>query len=289
MTVAPGSCLNCGEPLTGKFCSQCGQRDVPPYPTVHEAVNDAWHEFSGWDGRLATTLTLLLTGPGLLTLASLQGQRNRYIKPLRLYLAASVLYFFVRAVVPEPLGMIPPATVPGPNENVTVDLMRPGGVPDFTDEEREELRENLEKAPPILKPLLTEIMADPQGFQRRVVENMPRAFFVLVPAFAGVLALLFRRRRYMQHLFFALHLFTAAFLALTVGELSKYTGSLGVIVSVQLAAWLAIFAYALISLKRVYAERWLVTIAKAVGLGFLYMLIWMPVMVALLAWALLMK
>lgn len=33
-------CLNCDEPLTGRFCSRCGQRAVPPHPTV--AVVGLW-------------------------------------------------------------------------------------------------------------------------------------------------------------------------------------------------------------------------------------------------------
>jgi hypothetical protein len=59
--------LNCGTPLGGPFCSACGQRDVPPYPTVRELVVDAFWELSGWDGRFALTVRALLPRPGLLT------------------------------------------------------------------------------------------------------------------------------------------------------------------------------------------------------------------------------
>ena len=31
-----GSCLNCGAPLAGEFCSGCGQRVVPAEPTIGE-------------------------------------------------------------------------------------------------------------------------------------------------------------------------------------------------------------------------------------------------------------
>ena len=33
-----GTCLNCGAALTGPFCAQCGQRNIPPYPSVRELV-----------------------------------------------------------------------------------------------------------------------------------------------------------------------------------------------------------------------------------------------------------
>jgi len=28
------ACLNCGASLAGAFCGSCGQRDIPPYPSV---------------------------------------------------------------------------------------------------------------------------------------------------------------------------------------------------------------------------------------------------------------
>jgi hypothetical protein len=48
VAVAPSpACLNCGAPLAGPFCAECGQRDVPPYPSVRELVVDAFWELSG--------------------------------------------------------------------------------------------------------------------------------------------------------------------------------------------------------------------------------------------------
>ena len=44
------ACLNCGAELTGRFCAGCGQRDVPPRPSVKELVGDAYGELVGWDG-----------------------------------------------------------------------------------------------------------------------------------------------------------------------------------------------------------------------------------------------
>ena len=52
-------CLNCQSPLMGPFCASCGQRDVPPYPTVRELAVDAFWELSGWDGRFASTVKAL--------------------------------------------------------------------------------------------------------------------------------------------------------------------------------------------------------------------------------------
>ena len=93
-------CLNCGASLSGLFCASCGQRDLPPYPSVRELAVDAVSEFSGWDGRLASTLRALIQRPGKLTHEFLEGRRVRYISPLRLYLMASLVYFRLRQRLP---------------------------------------------------------------------------------------------------------------------------------------------------------------------------------------------
>ena len=66
-------CLNCGEPLSGPFCSKCGQRAIPAYPTLRELVGDAWQELSGYDGRVLRTFRHLMRWPGALTLEVLEG------------------------------------------------------------------------------------------------------------------------------------------------------------------------------------------------------------------------
>src|SRR3954466_13252843 len=77
-------CLNCGAALAGAFCAECGQRAMPPHPTVRELVGDAFAEFVGWDGKFADTLRTLLRKPGELTRQWLDGRRVRFISPLRL-------------------------------------------------------------------------------------------------------------------------------------------------------------------------------------------------------------
>jgi hypothetical protein len=61
-------CLNCGAPMTGPFCAKRGQRAIPPYPTIGELTTDAFWELSGWDGRFAATVRILVRSPGRLNL-----------------------------------------------------------------------------------------------------------------------------------------------------------------------------------------------------------------------------
>ncbi len=92
---APTLCLNCGADLPGRFCPDCGQRDQPLRQPAHVFVAESVSEYLGVDGRLWRTLRRLLFRPGALTVAYLDGQRARYLRPLRIYLTATVLFFFL--------------------------------------------------------------------------------------------------------------------------------------------------------------------------------------------------
>ena len=98
-------CLNCGASLPGTYCPACGQKDQPLRTPVHRFVIDTLAEYLGLDGRLWPTLRLLIIRPGRLTQAYIRGQRERYIRPLRIYLTASVLFFLVLSLA-DPLGSI---------------------------------------------------------------------------------------------------------------------------------------------------------------------------------------
>ena len=109
------TCLNCGAVLPGRFCPDCGQRDQPLRQPAHRFVTESVSEYFGVDGRLWRSLGLLLFRPGALTVAYLDGRRTRYLRPLRLYLTATVLFFFLVslqdpfAVETETVAMTPVA------------------------------------------------------------------------------------------------------------------------------------------------------------------------------------
>src|SRR5262249_43593287 len=52
------------------------------------------NEFLNWDSKFFTTIALLILKPWRLTNEFLAGKRVRYVNPLRLYLLASILFFF---------------------------------------------------------------------------------------------------------------------------------------------------------------------------------------------------
>ena len=82
-------CLDCGAALVGPFCAECGQRALPPHPSMRELVGEALEHFSGWGGKFAETLRLIVGKPGELTRQWLNGRRVHFITPLRLYFNAT--------------------------------------------------------------------------------------------------------------------------------------------------------------------------------------------------------
>jgi Protein of unknown function (DUF3667) len=88
------NCENCGAKLTGHYCSQCGQAAIDYRRSFGHVVLDVLNEFLNWDSKFFGTLGLLITRPWRLTNEFVSGKRVRHVHPLRLYLLASVVFFF---------------------------------------------------------------------------------------------------------------------------------------------------------------------------------------------------
>jgi hypothetical protein len=275
-------CLNCQAELHGAFCAACGQRSVPPNPTIRELTGDAWHELTGYDGRIAATFRDLLH-PGRLTIEYLQGRRARYLSPVRLYLIASVTYFVVSAAAPADLARSP-AELRGP-AGLRIGVWEDSRSASLTEAERAELKAEIAAAPFPIRQLLQAIERDPQAFRARLFTIMPRVFFGMLPVFAGIVALFYRRRRFPTALVFAVHVHAFAFLAFTITEAVKFTNTMIIAVPVSLAAIAGFVIYALMALRSVFGGSWPGTIAKALGIGVSYLVVSIPAFVIILIWA----
>src|ERR1051325_10982684 len=165
-TVAtlPADCANCGAPLNGRFCQTCGQKAASPNVSLHDVYHEAFHEFAHVDGKIVQTLRLLLTKPGQLTREFLEGRRQRYVSPLRLYLTCSLIFWALAAVAPK--ADRPVFTVTGGIE----------GEEHMDPERVQRLHEE----------------ATVRG-NEALVHNLPKVMFVLMPVF-GLLTWVFYRK-----------------------------------------------------------------------------------------------
>src|SRR5207244_2162201 len=87
-------CENCGTQLSGKYCSVCGQPAIDYRRSFRQVIVDVLDSFLNWDSKFFATIGLLIAKPWRLTNEFLAGKRVRYVHPLRLYLLASILFFF---------------------------------------------------------------------------------------------------------------------------------------------------------------------------------------------------
>src|SRR5439155_19700810 len=87
-------CENCGAQLSGRYCAQCGQPAIDYRRSFRHVIVDVLDSFLNWDSKFFATIALLIVKPWRLTNDFLAGKRVRYVHPLRLYLLASILFFF---------------------------------------------------------------------------------------------------------------------------------------------------------------------------------------------------
>lgn len=88
-------CANCGTPMQGEFCHECGQSIHSVLQPMHHMVEETVETVLHIDSRIVHTLPPLLLKPGFLTLEYFSGRRVRYIAPFRLMFVLCLLSFFV--------------------------------------------------------------------------------------------------------------------------------------------------------------------------------------------------
>ena len=92
-----GQCPNCGlvHPTLHNYCPQCGQENTTSKVSFSTLLSDLFSNYLTFDSRSGRTVVPFLFRPGALTLAFNQGERLRYLHPVRLYILMNLFFFFV--------------------------------------------------------------------------------------------------------------------------------------------------------------------------------------------------
>src|SRR5438874_12964038 len=136
-------CENCGVQLQGHWCGHCGQAAVDYRRSFRHVVVDVLDSFLNWDSKFFTTIALLILKPWRLTNEFLSGKRVRYVNPLRLYLLASILFFFAVNYGAKDLRLQPGKLSPKDRAELEADLKK-GDLPPAA---REQLEALLQESP----------------------------------------------------------------------------------------------------------------------------------------------
>jgi hypothetical protein len=96
------ACLNCGTPLVGRHCHQCGQA-AHVHRTLRGFIHDLLHGVFHFEGKIWRTLPLLAWNPGKLTREYIAGRRASYVSPIALFLFVVFLTFAVFNALGDPI------------------------------------------------------------------------------------------------------------------------------------------------------------------------------------------
>ena len=326
-------CENCGAPMAGPFCAQCGQAAVDYRRSFRHIIVDVLDSFLNWDSKFFATIAWLIARPWHLTNQFLAGRRVRYVHPLRLYLLVSILFFFVvnywaKSIHADPSKLsandradiaaelndpdIPPAvkariraaldakgrtqpeaqTSPSPETAVTpqpsvlaspspsVTSPSPSGdfgpMVQFDKPPSTGFEKWLEQR---AKEKMGEHGSKMALFIATLFSNLPYMMFCCIPLFALVLKVLYVRKRvfYIDHLVYALHIHSFAYLAImlivliTLGLNRSIPGAFaGWIIA---ALWITFATQIFLSIRRVYRQGWFIAVFKFFLGGFAYFIV----------------
>jgi hypothetical protein len=290
------TCLNCGNDRAENFCPQCGQR-AGNRLAIGTFVRDVVDDQLSVDAKIPRTLGPLFLKPGFLTAEFINGRAARYIPPFRLYLLTSLLFFLLLSFLSGRSDWAERAEKEFAEQSDSVAANT--GTADTTAGLRIGMSRNgeswIEKTEVNVpwKWLDEKIEANLQGLgklppavaMRRVtdatIEELPKVMFVLLPVYALLLKLLYARRRryYIEHFVFALHVHSFTFLLFAIALVSGLDWA-----SIVLSIVLPIYTYA--ALKRVYQQGHFKTFLKWGTLGFVYSMLLMFGLVFAFIWAL---
>jgi len=248
-------CSDCGVPLVGRYCHECGQRDYDPKIAIWSLFRDLFEEVFELDGRTLRSIPGLLFKPGLLVTEYLAGRRQRYSSPVRIYLFALLFGFvafnyagsrgferYASFLESQPVELeggklvfvLAKASGEEGSRDTTAQIDVSGSGTGAGVEQLQKLEGmNQRQAAKILL----------GGF----FDQAPTVVNLLIPLFAVFLKGLFRRRLYVEHLLFSLNLHS---LGLIFFGLAAATG-FGLLWALALVGLLA---HLVLGTRRLYGE-----------------------------------
>jgi hypothetical protein len=263
-------CRNCGASAPDQFCPSCGQETKLRLPTLREFLREAAGRYVAFDGRFWCSMIALMFRPGRLTHEYFAGRRRRYIRPARLYLFSTLVFFAVTRFFVEPATIVnlDSEARSGGSKRAAENIERPksgeGGTGFYLDDDAQLhvpddlpggsiLKQRWQRFERLSSNEKIEQLAD------GMLRYGPYAMFCLLPAFAFLLKLVYvgRRQRYPlrprlygEHMVFAAHDHAFFFVACTTALLVPNRWF-----RIAMVCWIVIYLWR--SLRAVYGGSWL--------------------------------
>lgn len=284
-----GRCLNCGVELTGKYCSNCGQKDLPPRQTLGDLIVNFIGSFTSFESKFFLTFKFLILKPGQMVADYNSGKRERYYHPARMYVFLSFVFFLLFSLAPKESAVI--VTKNGKalsiqeeddyldSIQVAMDTINWGAYGVARDPDTIEEYDSIQAAmsPEERDGSIGRFFARKNirwkqqyggnyrdmmaGFVDSFIANTPKMIFLLAPVFALLLWLLYFRRDvyYSEHLVFTVFFYDFLFLMGSFIVLFSFISWLN---WMRFAIYLFILFYLYKALRKVYQQSRRKTIFK---------------------------
>ncbi|MBR9834136.1 MAG: DUF3667 domain-containing protein [Alphaproteobacteria bacterium] len=277
-------CRNCQTLVSQRYCPNCGQLAASFHRPVWSLLSESINDMFAFDGRLARTLPKLFLRPGRLTRDYADGKRARYVPPFRMFLLASLVFYFTLFAMISNEGWIRDLTL-DEHEAGTELVIEPdaAGLSDGLDLSlnAQEFASQDEQSASVER--VRRVLDNRELFQAELEKWAPRLSVFLVPL--TILALTFlhiwRRKLYVyDHAIHALHLHSWFYLI----------GSMWMVLS-PFAGWihpfmaLLVFYYVWRSLVVATQSGWIMSFMRLLFL----LLFWLVVVLVLMIGAIVMS
>jgi hypothetical protein len=311
-------CQNCGETVTHRFCSYCGQENTESRQTFRHLLMHFFEDITHYEGKFWKTMKYLFFRPAYLTREFLSGRRVSYVPPVRLYIFISFITFFLPYVLPNYEGIkheiekkqvsfLEDTTIYNSfsfhNNEEGMGLIIPNNF------KSQEQLDSLMKHDPyfviddeydywmnqrFLRMQKYSPLELGEKFSDAFTQNFPKALFAYMPLFALVLTLFHRKKgwMYFDHAIFTLHYFSflLLYVALTrIFDLSEFLVGADIFEKLNVfvyGSYLVSFPlYFLLAHKKMYSESWVKSIFKSFGIYLINILLFALVLAVLMFWA----
>lgn len=298
-------CENCGYAVDVAFCSKCGQKNVETRQTFPRLIGHFAEDLTHYDTAFWKSLKHLLFNPGRLTRIYLEGKRQEYVPPVKLYIFISFITFLI-------IGLLPESPVEkeiaqkseieietAPTERDTIE-MNGRTYTDFNQVKKD--REEGKIGFFIYHVLKATFHARDHKVNEEMINDtmlhtIPKAIFLYMPIFTFWIWLLHGKRRwyFFDHGIFTLHYFSFLLLSFTIFFIiiralswtihnETIIGSVTTLLSFILMGYMIFYFFR--SHRRMYGETRLVSRLKSILLFFINMFCMTWVMMLLLYYAL---
>lgn len=280
-------CLNCGAEVKDTYCPKCGQPNYEPKESFRHIMTHFLTDYLHLDEKFFSSLKFLFLKPGFLTNEYNAGRRTKYVHPFRLYIFITIVFFIVQSldhrgvkisnkvndkndttVMVEPMQVNPEggSEVQLDNEWYTSE---DSTVEQYTSRQAalpENKRDNFIEAYFNKKSIVAreKKFNISEKIMHNFNQNIPKMMFLMLPLFALILFLFFRKSKlfYVEHFYHSVflhsffYLYRLIFLIPTILLPDTWRGSINFVMLLGLAFYL----YK--SLRNVYDENAILTIVK---------------------------